>query len=75
MTTQLNINPAQWNQALGLARQACAEVFKKGGGPTDAIRAHGLSSHATQPLNWGKAIPLIALAFCGAFDPRARQIT
>ena len=38
-----HINPAQWQQAMGYARQACARIFRDGGTPAEACRAFGLT--------------------------------
>ena len=37
------INPVQWQQSVGYARQACARIFRDGGNPADAVRAFGLA--------------------------------
>ena len=36
------INPVQWQQSIGYARQACARLFRDGGTPADALAAFGL---------------------------------
>lgn len=33
-----NVNPLQWHQAIGIARQTCARVFRDGGTPADALK-------------------------------------
>ena len=35
------INPVQWQQSVGYARQACARIFRDGGNPAEAVRAFG----------------------------------
>src|SRR5262245_22399444 len=57
-----HINPVQWQQAMGYARQACARIFRDGGGPDDAVRAFGLMSEPT--TDWGTAVDRIAHALC-----------
>jgi hypothetical protein len=57
-----HINPAQWHQSLGYARQACARIFRDGGTPRDAILAFGLASHTAK--DWSKAVELIAEVLC-----------
>jgi hypothetical protein len=53
-----HINPLQWHQSLGYARQACARIFRDGGTPEDAIRAFGLKS--ADATDWSKAVEVIA---------------
>ena len=37
-----HVNPLQWHQAVGVARQSCARFFRDGGAPADALLAFGL---------------------------------
>ena len=53
-----HINPVQWNQSLGYARQACARIFRDGGGPADAVRAFGLD--VPDVTDWSRAVELVA---------------
>ena len=55
-----HINPVQWQQSLGVARQASARIFRDGGTPDDALRAFGLK--AGQGSDWSKAVEAIAEA-------------
>lgn len=56
-----HVNPVQWSQAVGYARQTCAKMFAKGCAPADAIAAYGFKvDHA----DWAKAIELIAETMC-----------
>ncbi len=58
-------NPAQWQQALGYSRQACARVFRDGGSPEDALDAFGLSSlNEDGNQDWSRAVEHIADALC-----------
>ncbi len=57
-----HINPAQWQQAMGYARQACARIFRDGGSPTEACRAFGLSGESA--ADWSIAVDRIALVLC-----------
>jgi hypothetical protein len=59
-----HINPVQWQQSLGLARQSCARVFREGGLPADALVAFGLSAQARQGSDWPRAVELIAEHLC-----------
>ena len=61
MTKPSNINPVQWDQAIGLARQSCARIFRDGGSPADAHRAFGLGG---SPQDWDRAIEGIAESLC-----------
>jgi hypothetical protein len=69
MTKPSNIGPVQWDQALGLARQTCARIFRDGGTPADAFRAAGLAP-SDKPVSWDRAIATIAQSFCA---PAARK--
>jgi hypothetical protein len=62
---QAHINPVQWNQAQGVARQSCARIFRDGGTPTDALQAFGLRGAAVD-AHWSKAVDLIAEKLCRA---------
>jgi hypothetical protein len=57
-----HINSVQWQQAMGYARQACARIFRDGGGPVDACRAFGLAGEPA--ADWSIAVDRIALALC-----------
>ena len=58
-----HINPLQWQQAMGYARQACARIFRDGGKPDDAVRAFGmLMGEPTR--DWSTAVERIAPALC-----------
>lgn len=60
------INPLQWNEAMGIARQSCARVFRDGGSPADAVKAFGLARREEQAaaLSWDKAVVRVAEALC-----------
>jgi len=58
-----HINPLQWSQAIGYARQACARIFRDGGGPADALGAFGLSTPAAD-ADWSIAVDRIAQVLC-----------
>ena len=66
-----HINPLQWNQALGLARQSCARFFRDGGRPADALLAFGLPADAVPAADWSKAVEAIAEVLCTKPMPRA----
>jgi hypothetical protein len=57
-----HINSVQWQQAMGYARQACARIFRDGGGPAEACRAFGLTAESA--VDWSIAVDRIALALC-----------
>jgi hypothetical protein len=57
------INPVQWQQSLGYARQACARLFRDGSTPADALAAFGLP-RAETTLDWSTAVERIAHALC-----------
>ena len=58
-----HINPVQWQQAMGYARQACARIFRDGGTPADAARAFGLAKDQAT-ADWSIAVPRIAQSLC-----------
>ena len=58
-----HINPVQWHQALGYARQACARIFRDGGTPRDALGAFGLAPGGGS-VDWSKAVELVAEVLC-----------
>ncbi len=51
--------PAQWQQNVGLARQACARVFRDGGTPAEALRVFGLVD-TDAPRDWAVVVDRIA---------------
>lgn len=57
------VNPVEWELALSMARSICADMFRKGGTPLDALRAYGIERSFSHP-NWQNAIDIIALANC-----------
>ncbi|MGE0627745.1 MAG: hypothetical protein AB7O43_07945 [Hyphomicrobiaceae bacterium] len=59
------IDPSQWHQAVGIARQSCARIFRDGGSPADALRVFGLSESQNSGVpDWSKAVSTIAQALC-----------
>ncbi len=54
------IDPAAWQQSLGLSRQICARIFRDGGTPGQALEAVGLA--ARKDVTWDKAVELVAEA-------------
>ena len=59
-----HVNPLQWHQAMGYARQACARIFRDGGIPADALAAFGLGSAEDQTADWSAAVDRIAQSLC-----------
>jgi hypothetical protein len=59
-----HVNPLQWHQATGYARQACARIFRDGGKPEDALKAFGIAER--EATDWSKAVELIAEALSAA---------
>jgi len=62
--TPRHINPVQWQQAMGYARQVCARIFRDGGSPVDAIRSFGLGAADPAAADWSIAVDRIAQALC-----------
>jgi len=65
MSKPSNISPVQWDQALGLARQSCARIFRDGGSPPDALGLFGLKPTGRVP-SWDHAIATIAQSLCSS---------
>jgi len=74
--TPAHVNPMQWHQSVGYARQVCARVFRDGGRPEDALRAFGparvgVASTGRGRVDWSRAVTLIAEAMCAQAGRRA----
>ena len=59
MTTPQFSTPVQWQQNVGLARTACARIFRDGGSPADALTVFGLDA-AHAPHDWAVVVDRIA---------------
>lgn len=68
--TPEHINPLQWHQALGVARQSCARFFRDGRTPGDAMHAFGLKPLAVHD-DWSHAVEAIAETLCVTTQKRA----
>ncbi len=66
-----HINPMQWHQAVGVARQSCARFFRDGGSAADAVRAFGAEPATADAGDWGKAVEAIARVLCAKPERRA----
>jgi hypothetical protein len=66
-----HINPLQWHQAIGIARQSCARFFRDGGTAADAMRAFGVGAEGIPAADWAKAVEAIARVLCQAPERRA----
>ncbi|HYD15080.1 MAG TPA: hypothetical protein VEA77_01635 [Hyphomicrobium sp.] len=66
-----HINPMQWHQAVGIARQSCARFFRDGGTAMDAMRAFGAETKSAEIADWGKAVEAIAYVLCSKPEKRA----
>ncbi len=67
-----HINPLQWHQAMGFARQSCARVFRDGGTPAEALKAFGIAASAEDAkLDWDKAVERVAEVLCAQPQRRA----
>jgi hypothetical protein len=62
----MNVNPVQWTEAIGHARQTCARIYRGGGNPLEAMRFFGLSTKTVRVSDWDQAIERIAWSLCGA---------
>jgi len=63
-----HVNPIEWHQAVGIARQSCARFFRDGGSAADAMRAFGAS--APEAADWSKAVEAIARVLCARPERR-----
>ena len=59
MITPPHVNPVQWQQNVGLARQACARIFRDGGTPVDALHAFKLPA-SDKTIAWNTVVERIA---------------
>ena len=66
MNKPMNVNPVQWSQAIGYARQTCARIYRGGGAPVDAVRAFGLKPENIERSDWDRAIETIAWSLCSS---------
>ena len=65
-------DPAAWHQAVGIARQACARIFRDGGTAADAVLAFGIAGSHSAGIDWGRAVRLIADSLSVRPDARRR---
>ena len=66
-----HVNPIQWTHAMGVARQACARIFRDGGTPADALTQFGVSEAARESADWSRTVETIAQALCAVPVRRA----
>lgn len=66
MQCPANINPVQWSQAVGLARQAAARVYRNGGSAREAALSMGVRIEADAEVTWDRAVEMMAERVCGA---------
>ena len=65
MKKPMNVNPVQWNEAVGYVRQTCARIYRGGGNPREAMQFFGLETQALPSTDWDRAIETIAWSLCG----------
>jgi hypothetical protein len=53
-----HVNPVLWQQSVGIARQACARIFRDGGTPRAAVEAFSLKIDPA--ADWSRAVQAIA---------------
>jgi len=70
-TLPMERDPAQWHQAIGVARQACARIFRDGGNAGDAVKAFGIEAASAATADWSRAVTLIAESLCSSRIKRA----
>jgi hypothetical protein len=59
-TTTGGSTPILSEQAVAIARQSCARIFRDGGAPGDALAAFGLAGADDGALDWRRTVDLIA---------------
>ena len=65
MQCPANINPVQWSQSVGLARQAAARVYREGGSAREAAESFGVKV-GKGDVSWDRAIEMMAERVCGS---------
>lgn len=60
----VHVNPFEWHQAQGVARQSCARVFRDGGSPRDALEAFGITRDDGQRVSWDRVVEIVAEHLC-----------
>lgn len=58
-----HISSVQWTQAMGVARDVCARIFRDGGLPADALTAFGMHADNAN-LDWDAAVERMATEMC-----------
>jgi hypothetical protein len=66
MQCPANINPVQWSQAVGLARQAAARVYRNGGSAREAAESMGVRIDTDVEVTWDRAVLMMAERVCSA---------
>jgi len=66
-----HIHDLQWTQALAIARQTCAGIFRDGGVPKDALTAFGLRAELVPETDWSRVVDAIAQVLCQRPDQLA----
>ena len=70
--TPHDVQPAQYSEALLIARQSCARIFARGGTPSDALQAFGLGPCTEEAKDgWPRTVDRIAAAICAKAQKRA----
>lgn len=65
------IDDLQWTQAVAVARQSCAGLFRDGGVPADALATFGLGRDLCPAADWSRAVEMIAETLCQRPDQLA----
>lgn len=68
-TGPAHANAIEWHQSLGIARQACARIFRDGGSPADALKVFGLQPKPG--ADWSRTVELIAEMMASPVSRRA----
>lgn len=66
MKKPMNVNPVQWTEAVGYARQTCARIYRGGGKPLEALKLFGVNTRTVRTGDWDQAIETIAMSLCGS---------
>ena len=66
-----HVLPLEWSEAQGIARQACARIFRDGGRPIDALVMFGIPRNRGGSADWSNVVDRIAEHLCAMQAKRA----
>lgn len=66
-----HVLPLEWSEARGIARQACARIFRDGGKPVDALVMFGIPKSRAMAADWSNVVDRVAEHLCTMRSRRA----